>query len=74
MSSNEIAQGSYRLYKYNKKVVLTHIETQKFIIFDKETCKFNQVSSIEEDQTDTIIKLDVSIYIKVSYLNLIGSL
>lgn len=59
MSLTEIAQGSYRLYKYNKKLVLTHVEIQKFIIFDKETCKFNQVSSVEEDQSKTLSNIDV---------------
>lgn len=46
----EKTDGDYRLYitNDNKKLLLTHLNTNKFLIFDKETTTLTQ-ESIQED-------------------------
>lgn len=56
----EKIDGDFRLYlnKKNNKLLLTHLSTNKFIIFDKETMLFSQETLIEEN--DVFKEIDVS--------------
>ena len=40
--------GSYRIYFKDDKIILTHLETPKYIIFDKQTEKFEEIKKVEE--------------------------
>lgn len=42
--------GNYRIYFKEKIVILTHLESRKYIIFNKEDSSFKQISSIDEDK------------------------
>jgi hypothetical protein len=57
--------GNYRIYLQSNKVILTHLDTTKYIVFNKDNNKFKQITNLTEDK-DINDSIDVSIYIFIS--------
>lgn len=47
--SNLLKTGNYRIYLHENKVILTHLDTNKCVIFNKENNKITQINSLSEE-------------------------
>lgn len=57
--SNTISSGGYRLYEKEETLILTHLETKKFILFDKSSGKISQISSNIDYESKVLEGIDM---------------